>query len=49
MVEDTEHLLTNTKRFLDGLASDDEYSRRYVENLKETLENELRRQKSEDP
>ncbi len=43
LIEETEQLLVNTRKFLEHLQAGEEDTRRYVEGLKETLENDLRR------
>lgn len=43
LIEETEQLLTNTRRFLEHLQAGEDATRKYVEGLKETLENDLRR------
>ena len=43
LIEETEQLLINTRRFLEHLQAGEEATRKYVEGLKTTLENDLRR------
>ena len=43
LIEETERLLINTRIFLEHLEQSEEATRRYVEGLKTTLENDLRR------
>ena len=45
LVEETERLLANTRAFLDSLEQGEEATRKYVEEVKESLENDLRRLK----
>jgi hypothetical protein len=39
---DSKRMLANTKRFLEGLSDSDPESRRYVSELENRLENEIR-------
>ena len=43
LIEETERQITNTKLFLDRLHQGEEKTRRYVEEVKTTFENDLRR------
>ena len=45
LIEETQQLLVNTKIFLERLQESEDATRKYVENLRETLENDLRRLK----
>jgi hypothetical protein len=45
LVEETERLLANTRAFLDSLEQGEEATRKYVEEVKESFENDLRRLK----
>ena len=46
-LESTEAMLAHTRAFLNHLAESEEESRRYVEQLKESLENDHRRLEKE--
>ena len=43
LIEETELAITNTRSFLDKLYDGEEKTRHYIENLKSSLENDLRR------
>ena len=43
LIKETEELLINTSKFLEHLQASEEDTRKYVEELKENLENDLRR------
>ena len=43
LIEETERAIINTRSFLDKLHDSEEKTRHYVETLKSSLENDLRR------
>lgn len=46
---DSRTMLANTKLFLERLPDSDPDSRRYIEDIKETIENRLHRESSAEP